>query len=217
MDNEILVSCIMPTRGRPQFAPQAVKCFLAQTYPHKELLILDDEDEPSFPADWIPPAGVSRVVETIRFNIPQKLNKLCAAARGEVISRFDDDDWSASRRLETQLDRLLNSGCAMTGYHSMVFIDESGNMKKYRGSSNYCLGSSMMFRKSFYGSHRWNERKFIGSDKYFGRAAAEENQLISVDAGDMMYARVHAGNTAPKRMDKWSELQPGEAPSVLGT
>jgi len=37
-----LVSCIMPTYNRRQFVPQAIKYFLRQDYPHKELIILDD-------------------------------------------------------------------------------------------------------------------------------------------------------------------------------
>jgi len=37
-----LVSYIMPTYNRRQFVPQAIKYFLRQDYPQKELIILDD-------------------------------------------------------------------------------------------------------------------------------------------------------------------------------
>jgi glycosyltransferase involved in cell wall biosynthesis len=37
-----LASCIMPTYNRRHFVPQAIKYFLRQDYPHKELIILDD-------------------------------------------------------------------------------------------------------------------------------------------------------------------------------
>ena len=38
-----LVSCIMPTADRRRFVPRAVHQFLAQDYPNKELVILDDD------------------------------------------------------------------------------------------------------------------------------------------------------------------------------
>ena len=44
----MLISAIMPTRGRQAYAIDAVSCFRCQTYPDKELIILDDADNPSF-------------------------------------------------------------------------------------------------------------------------------------------------------------------------
>ena len=44
----ILVSAIMPTRSRPALSRAALNCFLAQTYEPRELVILDDDDDPSF-------------------------------------------------------------------------------------------------------------------------------------------------------------------------
>ena len=37
-----LVSCVMPTRDRRPFALQAVRYFLRQDFPTRELLVLDD-------------------------------------------------------------------------------------------------------------------------------------------------------------------------------
>ena len=39
-----LISCIMPTRGRPELAPVAIRCFEAQDWTNKELVVIDDED-----------------------------------------------------------------------------------------------------------------------------------------------------------------------------
>ena len=44
----MLVSCIMPTRGRPAFAQRAIDCFLRQTWEEKELIVVDDLDNRSF-------------------------------------------------------------------------------------------------------------------------------------------------------------------------
>ena len=45
----MLISAIMPTRSRPPLSQVALDCFLAQTYEPRELVIIDDEDDPSFP------------------------------------------------------------------------------------------------------------------------------------------------------------------------
>ncbi|HEY4988196.1 MAG TPA: glycosyltransferase, partial [Opitutaceae bacterium] len=44
-DERPLVSCIMPTYNRRRFAARALRCFLGQDYPEKELVIIDDGTE----------------------------------------------------------------------------------------------------------------------------------------------------------------------------
>ena len=41
-DRHPLASCIMPTANRRQFVPEAIRYFLAQDYPNKELIVIDD-------------------------------------------------------------------------------------------------------------------------------------------------------------------------------
>src|SRR5580704_7297349 len=45
MDSLPLVTCIMPTANRRTFVPQAIRYFLAQDYPNKELVIVDDGEK----------------------------------------------------------------------------------------------------------------------------------------------------------------------------
>ncbi len=215
MDNSILVSCVMPTRGRLELARKAVDCWRSQTYANTELLILDDDDEPSFPGG-LDDSRIWYKANLGRWNIPQKLNQLCAAAKGEVIVRFDDDDWSAPRRIEDQLQRLLDSGLGVSGYHAMVFVDESGNCRKYVNDRNaYALGTSLMFLKSFWAEHPFDEMKSLGSDNAFGRVAREAHQLVTADPGELMFARAHSSNSNEKRMNAYQRVQPNECAFVL--
>ena len=41
-----LVSCIMPTFNRRPFVPHAIRYFLCQDYPKKELIVVDDGTDP---------------------------------------------------------------------------------------------------------------------------------------------------------------------------
>lgn len=38
----MLVSCIMPTYNRQDLIPVALKCYLSQDWPDKELVVIDD-------------------------------------------------------------------------------------------------------------------------------------------------------------------------------
>jgi glycosyltransferase involved in cell wall biosynthesis len=38
-----IASCIIPTANRRRFVPQAIRYFLTQDYPNKELIVVDDE------------------------------------------------------------------------------------------------------------------------------------------------------------------------------
>ena len=41
-----LVSCVLATGNRNRFFPQALRCFASQTYCHRELIVVDDGEQP---------------------------------------------------------------------------------------------------------------------------------------------------------------------------
>ena len=123
-DGSSLVTCVMPTRNRADFALHAVSLFQRQEYPHRELIIVDDGDdglEARLPADerilYVrAPAGES---------IGAKRNRACAAARGRFVAQWDDDDWYGPSRLSVQLAPLLAGRADITGLVTPLFFDLS--------------------------------------------------------------------------------------------
>jgi hypothetical protein len=101
-----LVSCICPTYGRAERHVDTYASFRRQTYPHKELLVLDDSPEPSpfFTrlVDW----RVRYWHVPTRMSIGQKRNILIGRASGEIIAHQDDDDQYRKDYLTTMLARL---------------------------------------------------------------------------------------------------------------
>lgn len=201
----LLVSGIMPTRGRPELAAKALQCFLAQSYPTRELIILDDLDEPSFP-EFPESASLYEnqvtYVRCERSSIPAKRNRCCALAAGEFIIHYDSDDHSAPERMADQVKRLEDSGKAVTGYNSLLFYYELlAKAYQYRGSdANYAVGTSLCYLKSWWESHPFDETKKIGEDNAFVFAAMTADRIVSVDGGNMMVARIHDGNTGKKHI-----------------
>jgi glycosyltransferase involved in cell wall biosynthesis/GT2 family glycosyltransferase len=118
-----LVTAIMPTRGRPDFALQAVRYFLAQDYANKELLVL--EDGPSSLAGVLPHdlriryvavRGASRSIGTLR-------NEACRLARGDIVAHWDDDDWYGTERLTRQVTPIHTGEADITALRDGPMLD----------------------------------------------------------------------------------------------
>lgn len=156
----------------------AIACFEAQTYERKRMIVVTDLAE-------LPHLG----------SIGDKRNAACLQATdAEFICHFDDDDFSAPGRIADQVNRLLESGKAVTGYHSMKFTD-GDKWWKNTNRPNWAFDASLCYRRSFWEAHRFDSIN-DGLEASFRAAAIREKQFLSVDAGDMMYATIHPGNTS---------------------
>lgn len=121
-DRTPLVSCVMPTRDRADFALHAVHLFQRQDYPNRELIIVDgggDGLETQLPDD-----GRIRYLRAPRGeSIGAKRNRACAEARGTFVAQWDDDDWYGASRLSAQLAPLLAGRADVSGLATPVFFD----------------------------------------------------------------------------------------------
>ena len=198
----------MPTCNRQSLIPVALKCFLSQDWPDKELVVIDDgaAKVEGLVKPWVPDAVyIYRAEKQV---IGVKRNLACAAARGEVVCHFDDDDWSAAGRVRDQVMRLLESGKQMTGYHS---ITNWNGMKAYHyvfPVPQYALGTTMCYQKSFWHTHRFPAKDYA-EDNDLVYKARDERQLIAVDARQMMVVRSHElciSSPEKLRLSTWPEV-----------
>ncbi len=194
----------MPTRGRQDWAAQAVLSFLEQDHPSKELIILDDTEELSFPLGVVNPQ-VRYELHSQRLTIAEKRNRCCELTSGEIIAHFDSDDWSAPERISSQVRLLEESGKAVTGYCTMPFWDEvSKTPHFYRNNPHtWAVGTSLCFLRSWWETHRFYEHKYSREDNGFSDGARNAKQIVTVPCGHMMVARLHAGNTVDKHPYNW--------------
>lgn len=213
-----LVTAIMPTRGRREYAAMTVQNFLAQTWSDKELIILDDPDKPSFETSpEFLGANIRHVVADKKYNIAEKRNMLCKAAAGEVIVHFDSDDWSAPARIERQMEMLQREKKKVCGFRSMYFWQVDKNQAWiYKGASNYTLGTSLMFHKSWWAHNHWDKRFKVGSDNIFVTQAWHAKQLVVSTMMDLMVSRNHSDNTNARRYGlNWKKVDRAMLPSAF--
>lgn len=114
-----LVSCIMPTGARPDFARHAIASLQAQNYEHWELVIVDDGPGLAPPPD----PRIRHVRVPPGLTIGAKRNRAVEVARGEFVVHWDDDDWYAPQRLRRQLEPLLADEADITALRAGVFLE----------------------------------------------------------------------------------------------
>ena len=109
-----LVSCLMVTRNRFAQAQLAVQCFLSQTYPNKELIIIDDDpDDALFLwSQRLNEACITHCrLENKGLTLGELRNLSVEIAKGDLVCQWDDDDLYDPVRLEFQISVLLHQEC----------------------------------------------------------------------------------------------------------
>jgi len=111
--NRPIVSCITPTYNRSDLVREAIESNLAQTYPHWEMLIIDDQSEDD---TWEVITAYQKRDGRIRcFKNPDKgansaRNLGIEQARGKYIAFLDSDDVNLPNRFESQVKAMEKSG-----------------------------------------------------------------------------------------------------------
>jgi cellulose synthase/poly-beta-1,6-N-acetylglucosamine synthase-like glycosyltransferase len=104
------ISILMPARDAAATIDDALASIAAQTYPHWELIVVDDgsrDETPSILAAWSAREARIRVLRHPEGKgIVAALNTALAAAGGLVIVRMDADDIALPERLERQVAAL---------------------------------------------------------------------------------------------------------------
>lgn len=200
MNNQPLVSCIMPTANRRQFVPQAIRYFLDQDYPNKELIILDDGSDPV--GELIPHDERIRYIQLQqKTTVGAKRNLACQQAHGELIAHWDDDDWHAPHRIRYQVEQLLHSGREVCGLNHLLFYHlNSGQAWQYiypPGRRFWLNGSTLCYRRSFWARHPFDNLN-IGEDARFVWSGRPEQMLVLTDS-TFHVGIIHDHNVAPKK------------------
>ncbi len=200
----------MPTANRRQFIPGAIARFLAQDYENAELVILDDGEVAV--ADLVPAHEKIRYVRTGKHRtLGDKRNRAAAAARGEILLHWDDDDWYAPERIRLQVDALVQSGADVCGAGRVFFIDPRRCAAwEYiyphgRNTAPWVYGATLCYRRSYWQAHPFAALQ-VGEDTQFAATVPAE-RLHVMARSDFYVALIHAGNTSPKQVhgQRWQQ------------
>jgi glycosyltransferase involved in cell wall biosynthesis/GR25 family glycosyltransferase involved in LPS biosynthesis len=215
---KLLASCIMPTFNRRLFVPRAISCFLAQDYPNKELIILDDGTDSI--ADLVPDdKRIYYMRLKRRFNVGQKRNLACTEAHGDIIVHWDDDDWSAPDRLSYQIGELTSNKAELCGTQRVLYWNTKRDQAwwyTYPYKEIYLSGNTLCYRRV-----HWQKTRFrpvqVGEDILFVRDSSKVKSLV-LDRQDFVVACIHQTNVSPKRITSqaWQSCPITEIRRIMG-
>jgi ADP-heptose:LPS heptosyltransferase/glycosyltransferase involved in cell wall biosynthesis/2-polyprenyl-3-methyl-5-hydroxy-6-metoxy-1,4-benzoquinol methylase len=214
MNTQPFVSCIMPTADRRRFVPGAIRCFLAQDYAEKELVIVDDGADSV--ADLVPDDPRVRYLRAqTRRPVGAKRNFACREARGDVLVHWDDDDWSAPWRLRYQIDQLRETNADICGLSRIWFyaLHEKRAWEYIYPPRQkpWVYGASLCYTREFWQKHPFPEIR-LGEDTRFVWADARA-RVHALPDSRFLVALIHDKNTSRKRTAD-SRYQPRDVAEI---
>jgi glycosyltransferase involved in cell wall biosynthesis len=209
----------MPTKDRRCFVSRAVAYFERQDYANRELLVLDDGDDPV--GDLMPADPLIRYVRLERqLVLGEKRNHACELARGSVIVHWDDDDWQAANRISRQVEQLRLHGADLCGPRRLLYLEPSRTrawLYDYpaSGPRPWVAGNGLC-----YTIDTWRESPFanlaVGEDTSFVRSRGRD-AVVELD-DHVVIGLIHDANSNPKLTSStgWQPRRIAEVREAMG-
>ncbi len=144
MQNNPLISVLIPTFNVDKFVQEAIECVSLQTYSNIEIIVVDDcsTDQTYTILEEIKKSEPRLILHQNNQNsgIVKTLNFALSLSKGDYIVRMDGDDLCDPLKFEKQLNYLLNNpDIALVGC-DVYSIDENGEVLNEVKTSNnvYC-------------------------------------------------------------------------------
>lgn len=191
-----LVSCIMPTKDRKQWVPQAIEYFLRQDYPNKELVISDDGEDLK---KLIPKnAAVRYYRPTGQHTLGQKRNMCIAAAKGDLIMHWDDDDWYRADRISLQVAAL--GAAPICGLDTVLFYDLPSKMAYTYHFPNrpYVYSPTLLYTRDFWQQFPFPDQQVGSSTPFVWSPPSRLKDAVFLHQSDWFVGMVHPENTSDK-------------------
>ena len=142
-----LVSCVLATRNRPGFVRQALRCYQRQSYRPRELVVVDDGEQPVEDLCLGQP-GV-RYVRLSEFTLlGAKLNLGIERCRGSIIQKLDDDDYYHPAFLECGVTRLDAVDTVVAWDCFLILIAADGCLR--RSGHGWAAGGTLCFHRELW-------------------------------------------------------------------
>ncbi len=213
MRDRPLVSVILPTRDRPRLLSIALACYQHQTYPNRELIVVDDGDRAPADGATVEAAGGRLIRVEPGTPLGIKLNHGAGAARGIFCQKMDDDDWYAPAFVDTMVANVLESWtivCRPTIAVLMGFLFfDVARWEVRRSTPENAPGATLFFMRDL-----WEEHPFRGvprdEDVWFYMDQVRRGGIcVTVDAPETFLAVRHGGSPSD-RGHTWTRQLDGQ-------
>lgn len=157
------ISCVMVTSGRVAHVKRSTACYLRQTYPNRELVVISQGDEQANASIGQFLVGLGR--DDILFfpslsslSLGALRNVSCEIASGELVCQWDDDDLYHPTRLMAQYKAIHSDNQSVASAYVAFLKGFSDCGELYvcnwsgegRALSQYLPGSVMFHKQCFF-------------------------------------------------------------------
>lgn len=194
-----LVSCIMPVRGRRDILPLAIRSYLGQDYPYRELIVIVDGPDTLWDI-FQPIPNCTHCYSGDPMTVGAKRNLAVQLASGSFIASCDSDDWFDPSRIRHQLNLLLRArNRSSCGFNRIHFYDlDSAQACRYQ-YSHYVCGGSILCRRDWLLKHPFPD-KSVGEDEDI--AIRHMAETVSVGGLGMMVALLHGDSVSSREQSR---------------
>jgi glycosyltransferase involved in cell wall biosynthesis len=172
-----------------------LRCFEAQTYSNRELVVVHEGLEP--PARKLLEASCgARLVEISadpKRTLGELRNLAVAAATGDYVCCWDDDDWHSPRRLELQLQALTSSRADACVLSRWLILDES-NGRAYASGYRRWEGS-LLCQRELGALEDGYPALSRGEDRELMRRLERRHEVCDFDRPELCVYTFHGENT----------------------
>jgi glycosyltransferase involved in cell wall biosynthesis len=191
----------------------ALKCYQRQTYPNRELIVVDDGVRSPVDADIVERIGGRLLRVEPGTPLGTKLNHGAWAAHGIFCQKMDDDDWYAPSFVETMVANVLESWtilCRPTLGVLMGFrFFDVARWEIRRSTPDNAPGATLFFTREM-----WEEHPFRGVPRdedvwFYMDQLRHGGTCVTVDAPETFLAVRHSGSPSD-RGHTWTRQLDGQ-------
>jgi glycosyltransferase involved in cell wall biosynthesis len=188
-----LISCLMPTKNRFEQAKMAVASYRRQTWPNRELIVLDQNPDDRL-GQWIATLGDQSIRYTHMPGLAEPLgtirNRTVQMSSGALLCVWDDDDMQHPARLEIATAAMSASkAAACVLVREVVWMPQKRRIG-LRQARFYC---NTLLAMRGVGVHYPPIQR--GEDMVALQAILAKNRVIWLDLPELYVYVVHGRNT----------------------
>lgn len=220
MNNQLIVSVLIPCFNAEKYVEDAVRSIMTQTYQNLEIVLIDDCSTDTTPQILEKLKNEDNRIKIYRneenLKLIKTLNKGITLCSGEYIARMDSDDISLPTRIEEQVKFLNeNSDYSIVSTMFYTFKELSGKKNLYINpvhneelrafllfKSGICHPASMIRKTLFTELNLEFEAEYLHVEDYaLWSKAMYKTKLANLDK-PLLYYRVHESQISTIHEDK---------------
>ena len=129
MNPQPLVSIVIPVYKVERFLPDCVESVLAQTYPHLQIILVDDGSPDGCPAlcdAYAEQDARVQVIHQPNGGLSRARNAGLAAAEGKYVYFLDSDDFLVPEAVETLVNAAETAKCDILFFEALLVAEDGG-------------------------------------------------------------------------------------------